>query len=380
MSTAKAIRELRKAYDERRLVLYLGAGVSVDSALLTWDHLVSAMYFAALSQDSGQVIKRAYRNYLLAISEWYLKQNAEPIEITARKIRAFYTEAGSREFLRSLHDTLYTAMLRPGGGVAPVEEIRDLLRGNETLMSVKKLCSGTLANPPGVRAVVTYNYDNLLEMCLSRGRLENSLRRRTAPQSKPARRERYQSIWRESQEWDRRSLPVYHVHGFVPLNRQNDSSTASEVVFTEEEFNLVANNAYSWSNLVQLECMTNSVGLAIGLSMTDRNMRRLLDACRQTPLPPRIYALLPRTPAPQLTDHELDSIRDAASDHLARFSRSAGMKAEGRELRQVEEIIRAVHDEGEAKRDDVLHELGVEVLALRDFAELPPLIDRIRGQ
>ena len=80
------IATLRSAYGANSLTLYLGAGVSVDSGLPSWEHLVAAMYFAALGSAHGhRQLTFAFRNYLLAISEWYLKRSNEPMDITARK-------------------------------------------------------------------------------------------------------------------------------------------------------------------------------------------------------------------------------------------------------------------------------------------------------
>lgn len=376
-SRAQAIKQLRAAHRSGNLVLYLGAGVSVGSSLPTWQHLVAAMYFAALSQDSGRVIRQAYRNYLLAISEWYLTKDDEPIEITARKIRAFYSANEQLDdFMRSLHATLYAAMVDPGGYPARWQEIQTLLRNNRTLNAVRHLCRSSVAGRRSVRSVVTYNYDNLLEMSLRVNTLDSVVH---DPPSDLRKREPYQSLWRSSPPWDRQRLPIYHVHGFIPLNRRHETSSPSEILFTEEEFNMAANNAYSWSNVVQIECMTNAVGLAIGLSMTDRNMRRLLDACRETPLPPRIYVLLDTPVPPALDDGELAAIRNRASRYLEKFTRSARMKAPTRELRQVKEIVHAVHREGVRKRDEVLRELGVEVVPLAGYHEIPDVIREIVG-
>ena len=90
------------------------------------------------------------------------------------------------------------------------------------------------------------------------------------------------------------ALPVYHVHGYVPAPPERGGSKPDEIVFTEDQYHRTAQDVYSWSNLIQLHAMTRSVGLMIGLSLADRNMRRLLDATTRAPMPGGNYALLQR--------------------------------------------------------------------------------------
>lgn len=80
---------LKKAFNEKNLTLYLGAGVSIGSNLPSWEKLVLAMYFAKISEQEMQGW-RPYPNYLLAIAEWHLRDCAEPLEITARKLLKYY--------------------------------------------------------------------------------------------------------------------------------------------------------------------------------------------------------------------------------------------------------------------------------------------------
>ena len=51
----------------------------------------------------------------------------------------------------------------------------------------------------------------------------------------------------------------------------------NEVVFSEDAYHSQFIDPFSWSNLVQLNHLNNSTCLFIGISLTDPNMRRLLD-------------------------------------------------------------------------------------------------------
>lgn len=356
---ADELAALRGAYERGDLVLYLGAGVSVDSELPTWEHLVAAMYFAALTTDaSHRAITRAYPNYLLAIADWYLQQRRSSMDISARKIRAYYERMGDRTtFPEQLRRTLYTAMLDPGG--YPAFDARELLERNRTLQSVADLCAGSKPGARGVRAVITYNYDDLLEQAID-GRVA----------ARP--------IWRATTKPPRGSIPIYHVHGYVPL--EGKGSKPDELIFSEEQFNAAANDPYHWSNVVQLQHMSGSVGLAIGLSLTDRNMRRLLDVARSTPMPPRMYAVVKPAAGPRLSKTDSNRIRKLAAGYRSRFATETRMKVPDQEFDQVEEIVRAVHFEDIAIEEYVLGRLGVTTIAVDDHAEIadhvvPALLD-----
>ena len=340
---------LRNAYGANNLSLYLGAGVSVDSGLPSWEHLVAAMYFAALGAAQGhRELTFAFRNYLLAISEWYLRRSNEPMDITARKVRAFYGH-DTGEFLMSLRDTLYAAMIEFPGDQAG-ELPPDFLDRNTTLRAVRDLC----ANAEGVSDVVTYNYDNLLELALGDDR-------------------RHQSIWRANQTCSDDTLPCFHVHGCIPLDPHEKGSDARDIIFTEEQFHEAANTSYSWSNIAQLKSMSSTVGLTIGLSLTDRNMRRLLDAVARTPLKSNIFAIL-RKPRPEhFSETDQDWIRARANEYQWRYSERARMKAADSEYDQVERIIRGVEMADLAWQESVLRELGVEVLWIDDYRQIPEL-------
>jgi SIR2-like domain len=165
--------------------------------------------------------------------------------------------------------------------------------GNPTLEAVVTLCRRTAARR-GLRRVVTYNYDNLLELMLPR--------RAT------------QTICRPT-ELNARALPIYHVHGYIPVDDTHTASPFDDIVLTEDQYNRVANDPYSWTNLVQLQAMTDSVGLVVGMSLTDRNLRRLLDATSRAAQRPELYAFTERPRAPEPSDADLRTIARRAHEH-----------------------------------------------------------------
>jgi Leucine-rich repeat (LRR) protein len=132
-----SLSELRQAYRQKNLTLYLGAGVSLASGLPSWDQLVLTMYYGAISTD-WKARWRPYPNYLYAIAEWQLNRGHEPLEITARKIRQCYKN--DAEFVEELRSTLYAGFAQEGPGFWQYPNIRQLREGNPTLDGVAELC------------------------------------------------------------------------------------------------------------------------------------------------------------------------------------------------------------------------------------------------
>lgn len=111
-SRKSCIAGLRRAFGQKNLTLYLGEGVSVGNGLPTWERLVLAMYFAAISAHKMQGW-RPFPNHLFAIAEWHMKRGHEPLEITARKLKKYFSTPD--EFLHSLRNTLYQGFMQRDG-------------------------------------------------------------------------------------------------------------------------------------------------------------------------------------------------------------------------------------------------------------------------
>jgi hypothetical protein len=345
LSDQESIRRLRKALQEGDLTLFLGAGVSVGSGLPNWQQLVLAMYFDALEEAEPRGL-RPFPNYLFAIAEWVLERRREPLEITARKIQRLYPP---EKFLDRLQQTLYAGFrVDPNDRFIQEPPREPLLAQNQTLAAVIRLCRS------GVRSVVSYNYDNLLEYGLGDGRAE--------------------PVWNIREQIPSGRLPVYHVHGYVPM--RGTGSKPKEIVFTEEQYHSAAETAYSWSNLVQIQAMASSVGLMIGLSMTDPNMRRLLDAVRKIPVRLPHFALLQEPALSNPSDEDVTSIDGNAAKYYQRFTDS-GIKTGASRFEKIRDLIRESEFWDRSHQTSLLRDLGVEPIWYQDHREIPNVIGRI---
>jgi hypothetical protein len=84
-------------------------------------------------------------------------------------------------------------------------------------------------------------------------------------------------------------LPSYHVHGVLSLEELPTLIKAGEIperrlVFSEDEYHEEYSDPYRWSNMTQMSLLGRHVGLFVGLSLEDPNIRRLIDVThRQYP-------------------------------------------------------------------------------------------------
>jgi hypothetical protein len=347
----EAIADLRRAYKRADLTLYLGAGVSMASGLPSWDKLVLTMYLHALGrldkEDSPLRNWRVYPNYLEAIAQFRIGSSADPAEITAQKIRALVPEP--KDFVELLRGTLYDRMRYSDSGQ------------NETLDAVRKMCSDSQSGR-GLAAVVSYNYDGLVERHGSTTR----------------------AIWVDeagngvADDDSTRSasfeLPVYHVHGYLP--DEGGGSTYEHLIFTEEQFHSAASDPYSWSNLVQMRQLGASTGLMVGMSLVDRNLRRLLEAMRKVPNARPQYVILKREKAPQLDPRQLSRIEELAAEFGSnRKIDQPNAKSED----QVQAIYSLLYEHDRVMTMKVLKNLGVTVMWIDKHGELPGLLRDIAG-
>lgn len=324
------VGKLVELYRSGQFSLFCGAGISSSAGMPDWNNLLNSLFVTYLASKLGKEddIDNA------AIGELVSRLNtvnAPSALMAARYLRKGLISSTNEaaDFLKSLRKSLYG--------------LRDAkLAKNSTLISaIVTLCTPRRTGAK-VRSVITYNFDDLLEQQLS----INSVR--------------YKCIYTQNEGYDADDLPVYHVHGFIP---EDDSEyknlTGSTLVFSEEGYHQIYADAYHWSNLVQLNTLRENTCLMVGLSMTDPNLRRLLDIAARNIEQNKHFSFMRR-----LTEEQFCFRKDKDSG----------------------EIIQAVSDVKSAREflerhhllnEELMKELGVTVIWFEDFDDIPKILKRI---
>lgn len=235
-----SIDAIRRSYHERNLTLFVGAGVSMGAQLPSWDKL--------LAEISAETVGQSAKIDVALLQP--ILQRFRELSSSSPIVLARYLEAALRgpNISALVRDALY----------------RDVIAGkaghSETLIELARLCAPRRSSA-GIRAVITYNYDDLLEHHLEAQRVASH------------------TITNGSYQSDAEKLPIYHAHGFLP--RPGTDEELGEVVLSEDSYHALYLNPYHWANVVQLNTLTDSTCLFVGHSMSDPNLRRLLEASKK---------------------------------------------------------------------------------------------------
>ena len=231
-----AISALSQALHTGRLTLVCGAGVSIGAGIPSWNRLLVRLLesmMKRISQDQSipldnvtpDEFQRRYGHSALVVGK-YLKSNL------------------GNDFMPELRDALYAENPTSCELIDTVVELARPQRDGNPLESI-----------------ITFNFDGLIEEQLEKNNI------------------RHKPISAEGVRNRPNELPIYHVHGFLP--RKGRIEKEAEIVFSEDAYHSQFIDSFSWSNLIQLNKLSQNTCLFLGISFTDPNLRRLLDVANR---------------------------------------------------------------------------------------------------
>lgn len=320
LSSAKAYDALVDTYVKDGVALVLGAGVSASCGAPSWTELLLRMHAAAAKNRSVD---------LSGISSVYAESVATDGPLISARLAAVGVNDTDDGFKESLRREIYGSLTEQRSGLV------------QQLARFAQMSEGRA----GVKAVLTYNYDTLLE-------------------------DEFEALGRQYRRLDRNDrggqhgIEVRHVHGFLGRTKLD----AEWVVLTERAYHAEYASPFSWSNIVQLNAFRESSCVFVGLSMTDPNLRRLLEAAKQTATP-KHYCFLRTTSA--------DALQNNLDAGWTTRGRAKGRPKE-EDKNRLEVRFQVAAAMADANRAAALRELGVETIWYDDHAKLPSLIQSIR--
>lgn len=294
------INQAHNAVMQGRVTLFLGAGVSRDAGLPAWDSLLKDLLNEYQQKKKSSIGQNNYKSVT--------DQCANSSIITARYIRTgLDLSSKDYKFIQMIHQSLY----KQKGQTHPlIDAIAE---------AVRKYHQANLNY--GIESIITYNYDDLVEQALDKRNVKNL------------------SVY-ESNRVMQNEFPIYHVHGIIPEQLGSKAITPTAIL-CEEDYHEVYRDAYLWSNIEQLHALNRNTCFFIGLSMTDPNLRRLLDISQK------------RT--------------DGKANHFVFMQKkpfdSTSSSKQDKENRKIQQQI--------------LNELGLNVIWFDKFSDLPKLITKI---
>ena len=219
-------------YHKNKCYLFLGSGVSMDAGGPSWEELLRKIMKRFKKFGKQKDFDKVYEWCGMSpiILGRYASLNKKMLQDVTEYLRKFVLYRGVNEDDSEL-----------------IKAICEVVEGS--CNDERIVVSGK------VDSIITYNYDDLVESALE-NRGVNVAR-----------------IFQKSRNY-RNEFPVYHVHGLIP---KEVNGIASTPIIGEKEYHLMYKESYHWSNVEQLHALDRNTCFFIGLSMTDPNLRRLLD-------------------------------------------------------------------------------------------------------
>lgn len=337
---ASDLRALHSAWTQRDLVLFLGAGVSIPYGVPSWQSLVLELLFD--QAESTRRLGPMWPHYRRAVASWMTDYFAYDPLVLARLVEHSLSrrEGAPAEgeitlFLDRLRAHLYARLHAPQARTL-LQAIGDLLEKRDS----------------GVRAVVTFNFDDLLE---------EELQGRSVPFVPVAGPDRQQG----------RGVRILHVHGFVP---QQGPVARAPMVFTEPDYHRLTETTFHWGLSDIVDALRKHTVLFLGLSMSDPSLRRLLDASRNARIPPH-YQVQRRH---AVEERDLPVAMADVERRARLYAEQMGTGYdEAKRPDQLADAVRAAVAQADTYDREVFESMGVKTIWVDSFDQIPAIVDAI---
>lgn len=238
-------------YKSHKLVMVLGAGASVPYGLPDWNTLLQKLLLITIKSEDSNDDDNGNSNEKAGILARTFSDIFEPNAlISARYLHNYFKKKHPNSklaFENAIRDALYSGYVKTDD--------------SELLTEIRQFCIAP-GRSPNLDSIITYNYDDLMEQCLSNIDVDIP----------------FTPIHARGMKHKDLQLPIYHVHGYLPAKGQLTSK--NKVVLSEDGYHQQYTDVYGWSNLIQINKFKDHNCIFIGISFSDPNLRRLLDIAK----------------------------------------------------------------------------------------------------
>ena len=150
---------------------------------------------------------------------------------------------------------------------------RDSLLSDTTAYRLAPVLLKAIERDVAPKSIISFNAEPLLLVMLNSLLLENN-----TDKNHPSPKKIFCKMINGLSSQGNKQIPYFFCHGLLPVteNAHTFSTSIDKLVFLEEEYLQIANNAFSWQSTTFLNTCTTQHIVFIGTSLTDPNMRRWL--------------------------------------------------------------------------------------------------------
>jgi hypothetical protein len=244
------IEMFKEEAEHKRVSLVLGAGVSKEYGGLDLNELTNSLidYLPADYLDNREAVLDLIGKSTLSTIH-FVKENV-----------------GIEKYGEALYKSLYG------------DNKKSIADDKTTLFQVASL----IARHKELDSIITFNFDDYLEQILVNNRKVN-----------------FKYLYQKEDFLDG-SLPIFHVHGFLPKNAVNIADYVNTIILSEDDFFRLYSDNNNWQVAVQLEKYKDNLCLFIGSSLRDYNLKRCLQITKQKYK--RHYAIMAKRSVKTLND------------------------------------------------------------------------------
>lgn len=232
---------LQNAWKDRKLVLFLGAGVSIPHGIPNWNDLVLELLMEQTSRFDG-----LWPHYRTALGSWMSDSfDFTPVSLS----RVFKKRVAGSQQQNAYLERIRTALYRKKATA---------VASHDSLAAIVRLIRRSEKAGRRIPAVITSNFDDLLEQQLRAAGVATS------------------SIY-DGQRHTESTLRILHVHGFLP---KDGAIPPQEIVFAEDEYHRLTYTFFHWALSELVSFMRNYTILFIGF-FDDRSQHPPSPRCYQ---------------------------------------------------------------------------------------------------